>query len=150
MIDYIFAMDVVLGHTLWLLVIAIVVAIIARRIRLPYTVGLVAAGIGITLAQVKTEVVLTHDIIFDLVLPPLLFEAAISIHWSELRRDALACCNHLVVLAIGARQHNARTLRQGLRCRAWQRQRIKSSVSVQSSHLDRPHTAHLDCSFAPT
>jgi len=33
--------------------------------------------------------VLTHDIIFDVILPPLLFEAALNIHWSELRRDAL-------------------------------------------------------------
>ena len=32
---------------------------------------------------------LTHDIIFDVILPPLLFEAALNIHWSELRRDAL-------------------------------------------------------------
>ena len=30
---------------------------------------------------------LTHDVIFDVILPPLLFEAAISIPWSELRRD---------------------------------------------------------------
>jgi len=30
---------------------------------------------------------LTHDIIFDLILPPLLFEAAINIPWHELRRD---------------------------------------------------------------
>ena len=82
-------MDAALAHTLWLLVTAIVVAIIARRIHLPYTVGLVAAGIGITLAHIKIEAALTHDIIFNLILPPLLFEAAISIHWSKLRRDAL-------------------------------------------------------------
>lgn len=88
-IDYTFVMDALLGHTLWLLIIAIVVAIIARRIHLPYTVGLVVAGIGITLAHIKTDAVLTHDIIFNLILPPLLFEAAISIHCSALRRDAL-------------------------------------------------------------
>jgi CPA1 family monovalent cation:H+ antiporter len=28
---------------------------------------------------------LTHDFIFDVVLPPLLFEAALSIDWRELR-----------------------------------------------------------------
>jgi CPA1 family monovalent cation:H+ antiporter len=88
-IRYVFVMDAALAHTLWLLVTAVFVAIIARRIRLPYTVGLVAAGIGITLVHIKTEAVLTPDIIFNLILPPLLFEAAISIHWSELRRDAL-------------------------------------------------------------
>ena len=30
---------------------------------------------------------LTHDLIFDVVLPPLLFEAALNLHWSELKRD---------------------------------------------------------------
>lgn len=82
-------MDEVFGRTIWLLVIAIFVAIIARRIRLPYTVGLVVAGIGITLARIKTDAALTHDIIFDLILPPLLFEAALTLHWKPLRRDAL-------------------------------------------------------------
>ncbi len=82
-------MDIVLSHTIGLLVIAILTAIIARRIHLPYTVGLVVAGIGITVARIDTGLVLTHDIIFDAILPSLLFEAAFNIHWAELRRDAL-------------------------------------------------------------
>lgn len=82
-------MDIILSHTVGLLVIAILTAIIARRIHLPYTVGLVVAGIGITVARIDTGFVLTHDIIFDAILPSLLFEAAFNIHWAELRRDAL-------------------------------------------------------------
>ena len=82
-------MDIILSHTVGLLIIAILIAIIVRRIHLPYTVGLVVAGIGITLSHIEAGVVLTHDIIFDVILPPLLFEAALNIHWSELRRDAL-------------------------------------------------------------
>jgi CPA1 family monovalent cation:H+ antiporter len=82
-------MDLILSHTVALLVVAIFVAIVARRLRLPYTVGLVVTGIGLALVRVETEVTLTHDFIFDLILPPLLFEAALAIHWSELRRDAL-------------------------------------------------------------
>jgi len=58
-------------------------------VRLPYTVGLVITGIGLALARVETETTLTHDFIFDVILPPLLFEAALSLHWAELRRDAL-------------------------------------------------------------
>jgi CPA1 family monovalent cation:H+ antiporter len=81
-------MDVILSHTLGLLVIAILTAIVARRVRLPYTVGLVGAGIAITFARIDTGVELTHDIIFDAILPSLLFEAAFNIHWAELRRDA--------------------------------------------------------------
>ncbi len=82
-------MDLVIAGTLSLLVIAILVAIAARRLSLPYTVGLVIAGIVLALAHVHTGIRLTHDIIFDVILPPLLFEAAINIHWHELRRDML-------------------------------------------------------------
>src|SRR4029077_2111408 len=56
---------------------------------LPYTVGLVLTGVALVLARISTGVVLTHEIVFDGILPPLLFEAALCIRWSELRRDAL-------------------------------------------------------------
>jgi monovalent cation:H+ antiporter, CPA1 family len=80
-------MDVTLTRTVSLLGVAILVAIIARRLRLPYTVGLVITGIGLAVARLDTGAMLTHDFIFDVVLPPLLFEAAVSIDWRELRRD---------------------------------------------------------------
>ena len=83
-------MDLVLGPTIELLGVAMVVAILARRLRLPYTVGLVLTGLGLALARVDVGVTLTHDVIFDVILPPLLFEAAISIPWNELRRDLAA------------------------------------------------------------
>jgi len=80
-------MDVVIGQMLALLIIAIFVAIVARRLSLPYTVGLVLAGAALAISRYDTGVRLTHDIIFDVILPPLLFEAAINIPWPELRRD---------------------------------------------------------------
>ena len=55
--------------------------------RLSYTVGLVITGIGLAVARLDTGAMLTHDFIFEVVLPPLLFEAALSIDWRELRRD---------------------------------------------------------------
>jgi monovalent cation:H+ antiporter, CPA1 family len=73
-------MDITLTRTVSLLGVAILVAIIARRLRLPYTVGLVITGIGLAVARLDTGAMLTHDFIFDVVLPPLLFEAALSIH----------------------------------------------------------------------
>ena len=82
-------MDVIVTTTISLLLIATIVALIARRLAFPYTVGLVITGIGIVLMRNDVEVVLTHDFIFDVILPPLLFEAAINLHWKELRRDAL-------------------------------------------------------------
>ena len=83
------SMDVILSNTVGLLVAAIIVALIARRLRLPYTVGLVVTGIALALIRIDRGAVLTHDFIFDVILPPLLFEAAINVHWKELRRDAL-------------------------------------------------------------
>jgi CPA1 family monovalent cation:H+ antiporter len=80
-------MDIVIARTLALLVVAILVAIAARRLSLPYTVGLVLAGIALTVSRFDSGVALTHDIIFDVILPPLLFEAALNIPWHELRRD---------------------------------------------------------------
>ncbi len=82
-------MDTVLTHTISILGVAILVAIVARRLGLPYTVGLVLTGIGLAVAGLETGAMLTHDFIFEVILPPLLFEAALSIHWRELRRDML-------------------------------------------------------------
>ena len=82
-------MDLTLSRTIGLLVVAIFVAIVSRRLRLPYTVGLVVTGLSLALAPPVANINLTYDFIFDVILPPLLFEAALSIHWAELRRDAL-------------------------------------------------------------
>jgi CPA1 family monovalent cation:H+ antiporter len=63
------------------------VAIVARRLALPYTVGLVATGLALALARLPLDLTLTHDVLFEVILPPLLFEAALSISWRELKRD---------------------------------------------------------------
>jgi CPA1 family monovalent cation:H+ antiporter len=80
-------MNMILASTVGLLVVAIMVALVARRLSLPYTVGLVATGIALAPASRQIGPLLSHDFIYLVILPPLLFEAAISIHWTELRRD---------------------------------------------------------------
>ena len=70
-----------------LLLIAAVVAILTRRLGLPYSVGLVTAGIILAILPFAPKVNLTKDLIFTALLPPLLFEAAFYIHWNQLRRD---------------------------------------------------------------
>ncbi len=82
-------MNALLFRALGLLGLAILVALAARRLRLPYTVGLVLAGAALAALRVDTGLALTHDLIFDVILPPLLFEAAINLRWRELRRDLL-------------------------------------------------------------
>ena len=78
-----------------LLLIAAVVAMLTRRLRLPYSVGLVVAGIILAVSPFAPKVSLTKDLIFTALLPPLLFEAAFHIHWNQLRRNFLV----VVVLA---------------------------------------------------
>jgi len=70
-----------------LLLIAAVVAMLTRRLRLPYSVGLVVAGIALAILPFAPKVGLTKDLIFTVLLPSLLFEAALFIHWKELRRN---------------------------------------------------------------
>lgn len=72
-----------------LLLAAALVALVARRLRLPYTVGLVVTGIALALLHVDAGLALTRNLIYNALLPPLLFEAALSLPWRELKRDAL-------------------------------------------------------------
>lgn len=70
-----------------LLLIAAVVSMVARRLRLPYTVGLVIAGVALALLPQTLDIRLTKELIFKAFLPPLIFEAAFQMPWKELRKD---------------------------------------------------------------
>lgn len=70
-----------------LLLIAAVVSMLARRLRLPYTVGLVLAGVAVALLPFPLEATLTKDLIFTAFLPPLVFEAAFQMPWNKLKKD---------------------------------------------------------------
>jgi CPA1 family monovalent cation:H+ antiporter len=80
-------MEVTFQNGALLLLIAAVVAMLTRRVHLPYSVGLVAAGIILAVLPFAPKVGLTKGLLFNALLPPLLFEAAFSIQWSRLRRD---------------------------------------------------------------
>jgi monovalent cation:H+ antiporter, CPA1 family len=91
----------------FLLFVASLVAILTRRLRLPYTVGLVLAGVGLYLLQVRMRVHLSKDLIFSVFLPPLVFEAALCISWKELKKDLpvvtlLATAGMLIAAAVTA------------------------------------------------
>ena len=80
-----------------LLLIAGIVSMLARKLRLPYSVGLVLAGIGLALSPIRVELALTRELVFSILLPPLLFEAAFHVEWSAFRRDLPV----MLVLATG-------------------------------------------------
>ncbi|MEZ5656586.1 MAG: sodium:proton antiporter [Sphingobium sp.] len=70
-----------------LLFIASLVAMLTRRWGVPYSVGLVVAGIALALLPFGIEMPLTPELIFEVFLPPLVFEAAIQISWKPFRRE---------------------------------------------------------------
>ena len=68
-----------------LLLIAAVVAMLTRRLRFPYSVGLVLAGIALVLLPIAPPIHIPNEVIYNSLLPPLLFEAAFYLRWEKLR-----------------------------------------------------------------
>ncbi len=68
-----------------LLLVATGVALVTRRLRIPYVVGLVLAGLSITKSLLPQAVGLNPEVILNLFLPILIFEAAINTDISRLR-----------------------------------------------------------------
>jgi CPA1 family monovalent cation:H+ antiporter len=78
-----------------LLLIVSLVAIVVRRLRIPYTVALVLAGLGITI-QHQFAISFTPELILAIFIPPLLFEASFHLDLDELRHNLLP----IVTLAV--------------------------------------------------
>ncbi|KOP28329.1 sodium:proton antiporter [Hapalosiphon sp. MRB220] len=64
--------------------------------RIPYTLLLVIVGLGLAFLDVRL-VNLSPGLILVIFLPPLLFEAAWNLKWSNLKRDFLPICLYAVV-----------------------------------------------------
>lgn len=105
-----------MGHIELLLCIACVVAIVSRRIKLPYTIGLVLGGLLLAALGIEMPMHLSRDLIFSALLPPLIFEAAFHLKWRDLRPElpaaitlatigvVLAAVTSSVILVFGAGQ----------------------------------------------
>jgi len=88
-----------------LLVIASVVAVAARRVGVPYTVGLVVVGLVVGLVSHVPSLRLSSDLVFYVFLPILLFEAGFNLEAGHLLTDwrrvaALAIPGVLVAFAL--------------------------------------------------
>src|SRR5881275_2888355 len=70
-----------------LLLVACLIAMLSRRLGMPYIVGLVVAGILIALLPNGPELPLSRGLIFNIFLPPLVFEAALQLDWRRFRRE---------------------------------------------------------------
>ncbi|MGH2538387.1 MAG: Na+/H+ antiporter [Candidatus Promineifilaceae bacterium] len=80
-----------------LLSLAALVAILVRRIRLPYTVALVLVGLLLSLFPGFVSIDLSAELILALLVPPLIFEATLNLSWPNLRRHLLPT----LLLAVG-------------------------------------------------
>lgn len=70
-----------------LLLVAALVGILARRLHLPYSTGLIVAGVALSFLPRLAGIGLSRQLLFTVLLPPLIFEAALYIHWPELKKD---------------------------------------------------------------
>ncbi|HIE25639.1 MAG TPA: Na+/H+ antiporter [Anaerolineales bacterium] len=71
---------------LLLILIALFVSVIAKRLHMPYTVGLVIMGLGLTFFSPQ-DFEISPELIMGIFVPPLLFEASFHIHFDDLKRD---------------------------------------------------------------
>src|SRR3954447_783197 len=79
--------DVSLAPIGVLLLIACLIAMLCRRLGLPYIVGLVVAGFAVALLPNAPELPLSRELIFNVLLPPLVFEAALQLEWKRFRDE---------------------------------------------------------------
>ena len=70
-----------------LLLVACLIAMLTRRLGLPYIVGLVVAGFLIALLPNIPVLPLSRELIFNILLPPLVFEAALQLDWRRFRDE---------------------------------------------------------------
>jgi Na+/H+ antiporter len=82
---------------LLLLLLVSALAILAKRLRIAYPIVMVVGGLLLSLLPHVPHVSLNPDVVFLVILPPLLFLAAFHISWREFRRNLLS----IIMLAFG-------------------------------------------------
>jgi monovalent cation:H+ antiporter, CPA1 family len=70
-----------------LLLVACLIAMLSRRLGLPYIVGLVVAGFLIAFMPNAPQLPLSRELIFNVLLPPLVFEGALQLDWRRFRDE---------------------------------------------------------------
>ena len=72
---------------LWVLIIVSIVSIIVRRVKLPYTLGLILTGLIISIFNIELGIHLTPELLLTIFLPGLLFEGAMNIDPEKLLKN---------------------------------------------------------------
>jgi monovalent cation/hydrogen antiporter len=80
-----------------LLVIISIIAFIAVRLKVPASILLVLAGVGLGLPAAVPNVELSPEVVLLLVLPPIIYSASVAMSWSEFKSNL----RPISLLAIG-------------------------------------------------
>ncbi len=83
-----------------LLLVACLIAMISRRLGLPYIVGLLIAGFLVAFLPNAPQLPLSRELIFNVLLPPLVFEAALQLDWRRFRSELVLTLT-LAFLGVG-------------------------------------------------
>jgi len=81
-----------------LLAVLAAVAIVASRLRLPAAILLVLTGLGLALIPGLPEIELAPEVVLLLVLPPIIYMAAVAMDWREFRDNL----RPITLLAVGS------------------------------------------------
>ena len=87
------AIQMVIG----LLVVVVLIAWLAAKLKLPYPILLVIGGLALSFVEGLPRAVLQPDVVFLILLPPLIFYAALLTSW----RDFKAHARPISILAVG-------------------------------------------------
>ena len=70
-----------------LLLIACAVAMGAKQLQIPYTIALVIAGLVLAFLNLAPGVVISREVPFTFILPPLLFYGALELDLEDLKKN---------------------------------------------------------------
>src|SRR5688572_23008958 len=87
----------VIETVLGLMVAVAIVAVLARKLQVPYPILLVIGGLGLALIPGLPRVRLDPELVFLLFLPPLLYVSALFTSWRDFRANVRA----ISLLAVG-------------------------------------------------
>ncbi len=80
-----------------LLVLVVLFAVLAQRLKTPYPIVLVIAGLALSFVPAIPKIQLNPDVVFLVVLPPLLYSAAWQTSWRDFRENFVS----IFMLAVG-------------------------------------------------
>src|SRR5215475_12316678 len=80
-----------------LLVLVVLFAVLAQRLKTPYPIVLVIAGLALSFVPAIPKIQLNPDVVFLVVLPPLLYSGAWQTSWRDFRENFIS----IFMLAVG-------------------------------------------------